>query len=230
MTEPITVVLLTYERTEVAVRTINAATKHLQYPDWNWFVADDGSSEEHVDAIMEALENSKRPVIGISHDRVSYGTGANRGVHAAFSYGNLVLMLEDDWELTRDLDLWKYAALLMERSDIGMVRMGYLNAGITGTAVGHQGNLYWALDDHESRTHSCFAFAGHPALMHKRFFDSRGYYPEKWQPGETELHMAWQVSERLEPRIVWPTELGSNGPWGHIGQIQSYEWNGGVQL
>lgn len=230
MSEPLTVVLLTYERTEYAVRTIKAASQLLYYPDWVWFVADDGSSEEHCDALAHALEESGRPVWGISSIKGSYGESANRGLDVAFQHGNLVLMLEDDWELTEPLDIWKYAALLMERPDIGMVRMGYLNAGVAGSVIAHQGSLYWALDDQESRKHSSFAWAGHPALIHRRMFEMCGYYPERWQPGETELHMCWQVSEFREPMIVWPAELGMAGPWAHIGGEQSYTWNGGVQL
>lgn len=230
MTEPLTVILLTYQRTDYAQRTVAAVGKHLQYPEWGWYVSDDGSSEDHVQKVSQATLETSRPILEGHSEHISYGAGANRALSAAFGVGNLVLMLEDDWELTQSLDVWKWAALLMERPDIGMVRMGYLNNGIRGDLIGHNGSLYWMLDDSDSKHHSCFSFAGHPALIHRRFFDSYGWYPERWQPGDTELRMCWEIASQQGPAIVWPVELGSAGPWAHIGGEQSYKWNGGVQV
>lgn len=231
MSELITIVLLTYKRTDYAVRTVEAVGRYLQYPELGWYISDDGSSSEHHNAVRDACKATERPLLGHHNEVLSYGMGANAALHQAFSRGQLVLMLEDDWELSQPLDIWKYAALLMERPDIGMVRMGYLNNGLSGTLIDHKGSLYWNLDDTESKHHSIMAFAGHPALIHQRYFDSYGTYPEKWQPGETELRMAWQfAAEPIGPAIVWPAELGAAGPWSHIGGVQSYDWNGGVQL
>lgn len=230
MSEPITVVLLTCKRTEYALRTIEAVGRHLRYPNWSWYIADDGSNDEHHVTVGNACIATDRPIIGHHNEAISYGMGANWALEEAFKVGQLVLMLEDDWELTSPLDIWKWAALLMERPDIGMVRTGYLNTGLQAELVSHNGSQYWMLDDTNSRHHSSLAFAGHPALIHQRLFEAYGYYPEHWQPGETELRMAWQVSASLGPAVVWPAELGSAGPWAHIGGVQSYEWNGGVKL
>lgn len=231
MTEPVTIVLLTYNRTDYAVRTVEAVQKHLRYPDLRWYVSDDGSPDEkHVKTVLKAVEKTKWPLLGYHSEHMSYGSGANKGVVAAHAQGALTLMLEDDWELREDLDLWPYAALLMERLDIGMVRMGYLNIGLMAHLEAHGDLPFWRLDDTESRNKSSYAFAGHPSLIHSRLFHFRGYYPEKWQPGETELKMAWQVSGSFAPNVVWPARLGMHGPWHHIGENQSYQWNGGVQL
>lgn len=231
MSEHLTVALITYKRTDYAVRTIQALNRCLQYPRWSWYISDDGSGSEHHNAVHDACLATDHPIIGHHNEAISYGSGANTALQYAFDAGQLVLMLEDDWELTRPMDMWKWAALLMERPDIGMVRMGYLNNGLSGTLIDHKGSLYWNLDDTESKHHSIMAFAGHPALIHQRYFDSYGTYPEKWQPGETELRMAWQFAATpVGPAIVWPAELGAAGPFAHIGGVQSYEWNGGIQL
>lgn len=146
-----TVILITYgstpERTEYAVRTVRAVAQHLRYPNWSWYFSDDGSGEEHLSVVTDALLSSGHRILNGHSDHISYGAGVNLGLQAAFGEGDLVLMLEDDWELSRSLDVWKYAALLMERPDIGMVRMGYLNAGLAGTLLGHNGTAYWVLDD-----------------------------------------------------------------------------------
>lgn len=234
MSEHLTVILLTYQRTEYAVRTIQAVNAHLRYPNWSWYIADDGSEVEHMHACWTAARVSGQEVLGHSA-RLSYGRNANRALAAAWEKGELVLMLEDDWELTRPFDIWQYAAAIMENAEIGMVRTGYLNADVDATLRGYGGQLYLSLHDLQSRQHSSFAFAGHPAVVHRRFYTGYGLYPEGWQPGETELKMCWQVSERLSltragGSILWPMGLGERGPWAHIGTAQSYVWNGGVSL
>lgn len=230
MTEKLTVVLLTYQRTEYALKTVEAAVKNLRYPNLQWYVSDDGSEENHYRQVLNLLKHSDAHICGAHTEKISYGSGANRGLRRAWEDGQLTLMLEDDWELTEVFDVWVYAALLMERPDIGAVRMGYLNSGVGGVSMGHSGSLYWALDDTHSSNYSSFAWAGHPAIVHQRLYEHYGMYPEKWQPGETEMHMCWQVVGVSGPKIVWPAKLGERGPWGHIGAQQSYEWNGGARL
>lgn len=225
--EAITIILATYERTEYAVQTILCAKRNLRYPNLYWYVSDDGSRPEHFDAVMTALKDEK--VLGSHNERISYGAGLNRGVEYARQVGDLVLPLEDDWCLSQELDLYRYAALLMENEQVGMVRMGYLNANLEGFVYGHSGALYLDLNDTETRQGSNRAFAGHPSLIHRRYFEMFGKYPERWQPGETEIGMGEQFKFG-GPAIVWPLALGEHGPWQHIGGQQSYTWNGGVRL
>lgn len=233
MAAPIGIVLLTYERTEYAIRTIEAAAARLRYPDIRWFVSDDGSRPEHLTEIVDKLVQLNQTVSGSFSQRSSYGSIANAGIRYLYDEEGvrLFLMLEDDWELLNVLDLWQYAELLVEREDIGAVRMGYLNNSLRGHLTGHRDRLYWALDDRDSRNRSSYAWAGHPALVHARHFLVHGFYPEMLQPGETELAMANQYSYNPpHPMIVWPVHLGEAGPWGHIGTVQSYTWNGGLRL
>jgi hypothetical protein len=75
VTEPITIILQTFKRTDVALRTIVAARQYLHYPDLRWYVADDGSPREHVDAVIEALGDA--PIIGLHTERRGYGANAN---------------------------------------------------------------------------------------------------------------------------------------------------------
>ena len=143
MSEPIVIILQTYKRTDVAIRAVAAARAYLRYPDLRWYVADDGSPEAHVDAVMDALEGAR--IIGGHSERLGYGATANRAIRAAESESAILLFLEDDWELRQPLDLWPYAALLMESAEIGMVRLGNLNLDVRGRTWGHNGLLYWKL-------------------------------------------------------------------------------------
>lgn len=223
---PITIIFQTYSRTSYALATIAAAKVHLRYSDLRWYVADDGSERGHVEAVLEAVG----PVVGFHSERTSYGMNTNRAIAAAMEISPLYFPLEDDWILQEPLDLWPYADLLLSTEDIGMVRMGYLNAGLTGKLEAIREALYWRLDDTAGRDTSRYAFTGHPSLRHRRYHEAHGLYPEGWQPGDTENAYAMQYSIGKGADIVWPAALGIAGPFGHIGAVKSYEWNGGVPI
>jgi hypothetical protein len=72
MTEPIVAILQTFKRTDVALRTIAAARQYLHYPDLYWYVADDGSPQAHVEAVLEAVGS-----LNGHTERRGYGANAN---------------------------------------------------------------------------------------------------------------------------------------------------------
>jgi hypothetical protein len=217
VTEPITIILLTYKRTATALRTIAAAREFLRYPDLRWYVADDGSPVEHVDAVCAALSPD---LWGWHSERRGYGGNANAAWDKANEVGALTFWLEDDWELRQPLDLWPYAAMLLEREDVGMVRLGYLNAQISAKCIAHNNDLYWALD-HEPVHGSQCVFTGHPSLRHSSYREAYGDYPTGLYPGETELMYAYQYRMGTGPSIVWPAAYPPGGYFGHIGDVKT---------
>lgn len=220
MTEPINVILQTYQRTSYALRTIAGLRANLIYPELRWYVADDGSSLEHYQAVCNAVEGLE--VLGTHTIPFgTYGRNVNRAVDYCLEHpraGKLFLFMEDDWELTERLELYRYAAMLMERQDVGMVRLGYLNLNMSGKVFGHGGALYWRLD----READPYVYTGHPALRHDRYREAYGAYPEGLMPGETELEFALQYRQKPGPDIVWPASLGEGHIFGHIGEVASY--------
>ena len=216
MTEPVVIILQTYKRTDVALRTIAAARQFLRYPELYWYIADDGSDGAHVDAVLSAAGY----LVGFHTERRGYGANANAAWDAADAIGALTLWLEDDWELRQPIDLYVYAALLMERADIGMVRLGYLNAGIQGRTIAHVNSLYWALDRQPVDDWQC-VFTGHPSLRHRRYREAYGNYPTGLNPGDSELAYAYQYRIGSGPAIVWPADYPQGGLWSHIGTIKT---------
>lgn len=222
---PIVIVLQTYERTEYAIRTVHAIHEHLICDrDVYWYVADDGSEKDHVLFVHEALAHSKFSIAGSHSERLGYGGSANNALDFLYEYGiDIALWLEDDWELLGPLRLDWYIKLLEERSDIGMIRLGYLNSGIQGHITTHDAAFYLSLD-HEpiaSEQHQ-IAFTGHPSLRHRRYDTWYGRYREGLVPGDTELDYAYQYRTRVGgPRIVWPLAYPPHGMFGHIGAIKT---------
>ena len=216
MAEPITIILQTYRRTDVALRTIAAARKYLRYDDLRWYVADDGSDDRHLDAVLTAAS----PLAGYHSERRGYGGNSNAAWTAADAIGALTFWLEDDWELHAPLDLYPYAATLMEREDIGMVRLGYLNTGIRAQTIAHGYLLYWSLEHIPAEDWQCI-FTGHPSLRHTRYRAAYGDYPLGLSPGDTELAYAYQYRIGSGPSIVWPCAYPPQGMFGHIGTIKT---------
>lgn len=229
MTEPIVVILQTYQRTEYALRTIAAARENLRYPDLRWYVADDGSQPEHYGAVLDAFAdlmdgstvNGQR-MLGTHSVRRGYGGNANVAWRGAHLSSSLTFWLEDDWVLREPLDLYPYAALLMETTEIGMVRLGILNLDIRGRTWAHNGRVYWKLD-REPHLEGTPVFTGHPSLRHRRYLDAYGPYPEGLGPGDTELAYAYQFRQGTPdaPGIVWPAELKPEGVFSHVGTIKT---------
>lgn len=216
--EPIVVILLTFERTDYALRTIAAARRLLRYPDLRWYVADDGSPQEHIDQVLQALDGAE--LVGWhTLPGGTYGANANQAWEAAHAISTLSFWLEDDWELSRELDLRPYADLLMDDERFGMIRLGYLNLGMAGLTLGHAGRLYWWLN---RESPEAYVFTGHPSLRHRRFREAYGPYTEGRRPGETELDYCWSFRTKPGPGILWPAALGEYGDFGHIGERQSY--------
>lgn len=216
------VALLTYQRTSYALRTIRGILEHLtpRGDGLLWYVADDGSSPEHFNAVLAELRGAGAQIAGYHSERHSYGRSANKAWRALSERTNLTLWLEDDWELTTPFDVRPYMRALRENSDLGMVRLGYLSTGLSGRTVGYSGELYWQLDRTPHDT-SIPVFAGHPSVRHSRYLDAYGPYPEGERPGETEMSYAYQFRMGSGPVIAWPCALGPWGVFAHIGEQKS---------
>jgi len=218
--EPITVILQTFKRTDVALRTIAAARRNLIYGGkLSWYVADDGSPAEHVQAVLEVVGGD---LLAYHSERRGYGANANAAWSAVDQVSALTFWLEDDWELRQPLDLYRYAALLMETHEVGMVRLGVLNLDMRGRSWAHGGSVYWKLD-REPHLEGTPVFTGHPSLRHRRYRQVYGDYPEGLLPGETELAYAYQFRQGSpdSPAIVWPADYPANGYFGHIGTVKT---------
>lgn len=221
--EPIVIVLQTFERTANALATIEAAVKHLRYPELQWWIADDSRNDVHGKTVYDRLRALGATIAGGHHlPGATYGENANEGWRNARKISNLAFFLEDDWELRQELDLYRYACLLMECEEVGMVRLGNLNLDIRARTWGYGGAVYWKLD-REPHLEGTPVFTGHPSLRHVRYWEAYGEYPEGWGPGDTELKYAYTYRKGYpdDPGIVWPADYPFMGFFGHIGSVKT---------
>lgn len=220
MTNPelptVTVLLLTYEDGErhTAARTLGALMDNMRYDGpLNLHVADDGSIPGHVDELLEIASSIPYfdQITSTNAERGGYGRSYNLATQVIHDTGaDIVLPLEDDWELSRALDLGPLVESLDGQYRGGGVLLECIRLGYLGFTNPLYANLFHSpagpmamLDQHSIETH---VFAGHPRLETVRFEKNVGPWPEGMRAGETEVEVAHRSQARIG--IAWPFDLG----------------------
>jgi len=206
----VAVLLITYKRTDLALRTIRGVKANLGYENLTWHIADDGSPNGHIGALTAELPEGTTVS---NSSRAGVAASMNLGAKKCMERADFVLWLEDDWELARPYDLRPAVQMLQERGDVGMVRLGYISPGIEGQIITSAGRLWWKL----RKGSDTYVFSGHAALRHRRFIEAYQPYQEGLTPGETELWMCGTFAKKQGPDIVLPMDTGQWGAFGHIG-------------
>jgi len=219
------IVLLTYLRTEMALRTIKGVYDNLDYPNRVWYIADDGSPSEHIQALLAALEHLGEKLYTYHNQvfatRPFCGTGWNVALQKAHAVADYVLWLEDDWVLGRKFDLRPYVRLMLEREDVGIVSMRGLSTGLHTEVMGHNGIHYLRIL-RKGGQHS-MAYSGNPLLRHKRYMEQYGLFPENHSPGDLEIVCDNAYRANINGCDIWrPVDIGGWGDWGHIGNERTW--------
>jgi hypothetical protein len=210
-------------RQRYAEATLAAAFKHLKSSEPIWcHIADDGSAPEYRSHLwdlagayagdLRSISNSERRGYGGNYNQASWFTHQLADVSA-------LLHLEDDWVLTRDLDLDPLVTVLKNEPRIGMIRMGWIGYThpLRAEFVWTQGQHYLLLDP---QSPSQYVFSGGPRLETVDWARSVGPWPEGLPAGETELAVCGRPAARQG--VAWPIEIvGPQGHlWEHIGTEQ----------
>lgn len=217
-----------------ATRALNS---FLNYLVWDGelivHIADDGSPPEHREELnkIACWSNRASVVSETNAERSGYGGNYNRAtqiVHSLLEPTDLVLPLEDDWELTRPLHVdWiasAFHSLKNNPREVGCIRLGYI--GYTDLLRCHFAYneatqaQYLVLDPYSPEKH---VWAGHPRLETVAFQRRVGPWPEYLPPGATEL----SVCGRREARegVLWPvTYVNPSGDlFAHVGSVKARE-------
>jgi len=224
---PLAICLLTYQRTKEALETIYSTFNHLKYPaeSIRWYVADDGSSDEHHSAILRAIETNGGQLAGEHNERFrkdktyNCGIGWNKGLGICHQYSDFVLWLEDDWKMENDIELMPYVKLLEENEKVGIVTFRILSQGADVHTVGYNGEMFLKY----FRT-TQYAYSGNPLLRHARYTKHYGWLAEDRSPGLIELHQddQYRLDTKNGPEIWRPAGLDPWGGWHHIGTDKTW--------
>jgi len=217
MLPPITIVTTTYlvndVRLRTAISTINSWERYLEYSEFIYLhVSDDGSDDDRVSTLFDAI-NFVEDVTYSEQSRQGVGSSLNKGFKKAFETSPLVLYAVDDWKLLHDFNITPWAQLLMEREDVGMVRLGPPHPFTSGKVEMFTDNWQgWGL----RLNREGFAFGHRPALYHRRMIDAYGWFKEGCNALECERLYNEKFLHSAGPDIV----LALPHPWQHIDSIE----------
>lgn len=196
------VLVITWNRPQIIVKTWRALKERLHYPNLRWVVADDHSPE----SVIEVIRNELQPdVIFRTKKRSGWGMNVNNALKETTS--DFVFQIEDDYVLKgAHIDLMPAVDVLTRYPEFGMVRYGGL-AGhdltcrlrelkVMPFAVFDRPNPHyqvWEILKKESRF--LYVYSSAPHLKHRRFHHAYGWYAEGYKLGYTEESFAHRVRD-----------------------------------
>lgn len=191
----ITIVITTWytlqiqDRIKVLQEAVNSWINHFDYDgELRFHIADDGSDVNFIIGPEHTISQQYRKGVGAS---------LNAGFKQAFKISKFAMYIVDDWILHRTIDLNPWIILLTENPSIGCVRLGPPHPGITGKCYRWKGDWFFLLDRHD------YAFSMRPALYHKRFFDTYGWFTEGNSAVECERIYNEHFCSMEGPEIVY---------------------------
>jgi len=217
----LTIVMLTYNRMEYAEKTIRSTLDNIKYSDELCVhIADDGSPDGYVEHLRSIVGGyDKIHTVSCSNsNRGGYGKNFNLAMSHVLPWSDFLLILEDDWVLTKVLDLDSLSKALCE--PFGCMRLGYLGwtQRLNATFVCISGEQYLLLDSNSPEPH---VFTGHPRLVSKTWQLRQGPWPEGLRQGDTEFAIAHKPASRMG--VLWPLNLirTYGDLYVHIGAVQA---------
>jgi len=204
----VTLVLITWNRPEIIRRTLDSLVEHLSYPNLRLHVADDGTGGTYVRDILRDYDGKFERLSSSVTDRKGWGANANRALNEV---SNLVYQQEDDYILSRPLDLRLGVLLLRTVKNVGCVRyrgitghriLAHLREFKTGPefrqALSWPGKIdYWELS---KKSPELYVYSHGPHLKAvKRFHGKYGWYVEGRKLGYTEEEFAHRVKDGSYP-------------------------------
>src|SRR2546421_365138 len=94
--EAISVVIATYNRRDVLVRTLNAFADQDIRLKYEVIICDDGSSDDTADTVMRMMRDSSFELRYLRHERAGWRLAATRNMGIAAAKGSLIVFLDDD--------------------------------------------------------------------------------------------------------------------------------------
>lgn len=193
-------------------------------------VADDNSRPDMLDQLLSTIRAmGYEPTV--SHGMGNgYGASHNAATQVIHDSSDVILALEDDWQLMRDLPLDRIVHYF-ENPLIRSVRLGYigwtqeLRGRVIKAPTGDDDDTCLLLDPDSPEPH---INAGHPRLETVAYQRAVGQWAEGIDAGAVEF--AWCSLRAAREGVVWPMDLGMSASqggegqyWAHIGSTQARE-------
>lgn len=236
----VTIQICTYNRWDEIRRTLVALRRNLIYPEESlrWLICDDSTPGDYRERVFSFMRNE----LGVGNFGVittpqngGWGANVNNGLRRIDT--PYIFFVEDDYLLTRELNLQVGIALLERNNTIGLLRyraiagdtniICFLHETDIGTwlpdychGLGLPGKLaWWRISP---RSESLWLYSHGPHLKTRGFHQYYGNYPEGLKLGATEEAFAHQVKDAMRANpyapalAILPEWVTMH--WEHIGQ------------
>lgn len=243
---PVYILFITFRRTQYAIQTLESLLSNLHYHNLHLHLCDDGSkmTDDGTNRSQIEVLTSLWPGPVTSHEmptpwgQFNMGGNTNTGIQFAQDRGgDYLFLIQDDTILLDPLDLEPYVCILCEHQATGMIRFNYLAPGLSGTFIEYPasrlGQNYtflriireWSI--HNPWKTDTYIPAFQPSLVHRRFYDAYGLYPENLHPGLTECGLCGTYINHPDkedaPQVLIPLDLWPrNVRWHHIQKRAHY--------
>lgn len=222
----LTILLLTYGRLDYAKKTLKHTLDNLHTTvPVNVHIASDGDSINYIDELRHFAGGyaNVNAVFHTNSQRGGYGKNYNLATQMIHNNGTRwVLVIEDDWELTRVFNIDPLLYVLDECKEIGCIRLGYMSytQELKGTILDHQNRKYLVFDPDSDEPH---VFAGHPRIESVAWQREVGQWPEGLMPGATEFYVATELKASRH-RVEWPLDIvrPCGDLFAHFGTLRAY--------
>lgn len=184
--KPVSVVIFTHNRTNVARETLKSLFRNLKYSgELNWILTDDRSTSEHLIAMREVFSeaNVKYDLCQTIATRFGLGASMNIGLQKAFEKSDIALRVEDDWLLEKELQLDRFVKTLEENRNVAGIRMGMIGGGVNTDSNLFKDKNYKPLIGPND---AAWLFVNQVAIVHKRIHDALGWYKENVSADKSE--------------------------------------------
>ena len=197
----------------------------MKYPNYTWHIADDGSSQEYQDRFLSIFEGETY-TFSDTKAQGDLGKNLNTGTRVALERSDFVLHWNDDYVLESEVDIRPYISLLQKHDDIGIVRLRPSNTGFRLSAFDRDGRSWMWVDP---RSVGPVLVDTGKIIMHRRFWDYYGPYPETMRVDIVEFEMTWRMHRFAPgPKVVIPDDMYNATESLHFGTLDAgtsaWEW------
>lgn len=212
----ITVVITTFDRVEILRRVLLSLNENLLYQGRMKIVIGNDGPVEPLTEMLNALPFTAD--IAVVGDGTRRGLGANTNAALRACQTEIVLQTQDDYLLTKPLDLTPHVLKLLSDPTAGWIRLRLLNGqDFTATIDGNYGRVWW-------HSQSQYIASDQPHLKRWReWHDHYGYYPESVSCVLTENGFSSRCKEvgqgsdrKLD--VLIPNNWTPDEAWPHLGE------------
>lgn len=184
-------------------RMLSSIKRYLEYPDYSWHIADDGSEEWYQDEIFNLFKDEAYTFTDTKANG-NIGKNINAGMRVALKSTDCILHWSDDIVLEKELDIEPSISLLRDHDDIGIVYLRNKHHTLDTYCIERNSTMWHVVEDSSPGPFLCITSL---ILMHRRAWDFYGPYPEGLRIDTMQEEMSWRYKNfEGGPVIIIPND------------------------